>query len=127
MNSWSGVEPARTEAEIDSDILCHDARNLQLKRRLTERGIDFRGERPIICDFRAPSQRQASRLELALIERGFLVLKVSPAGSGDHCIWHVRAQVQRTIDQAASHEFTEALVRSAAEFSCLYDGWSACI
>jgi len=27
---------ARTEAEIDSDILCHDARNLQLKRRLAE-------------------------------------------------------------------------------------------
>jgi hypothetical protein len=118
---------AGTESEIDSDILCHDARNLQLKRRLAERGIDFRGERPIICNFRASNRRQASRLEQALIERGFLVLKVSPAGSGDHCIWHVRAQVEQTIGQAASHEFSEAMVRSAARFSCLYDGWSVCI
>jgi len=36
---------AKTEAEIDSDILRHDARNLQLKR-LAERGIDFRGNAP---------------------------------------------------------------------------------
>jgi hypothetical protein len=50
---------AWTEAEIDSDIFRHDARNLQLKRRPAERGIDFRGERPITCNFRAPSQRQA--------------------------------------------------------------------
>jgi len=116
---------AKTEAEIDSDILRHDARNLQLKR-LAERGIDFRGERPIICNFRAPNQRQASRLEQALTERGFLVLKVSPAGPGDRCIWHVRAQVERTIGEAASHEFTETLVRSAADLSCLYDEWSDC-
>jgi hypothetical protein len=118
---------AQPESEIDSDILRHDARNLQLKRRLAERGIDFRGERPIICNFRAPNQRQASQLEQALIERGFFVLKVWPTGSGDHCIWHVRAQVEQTIGQVASHEFSEAMVRSAAKFSCLYDGWSACI
>jgi hypothetical protein len=42
------------------------------------------------------------------------VLKTSPAGSGNHCIWRVRTQVERTIGQAASHEFTGALVRSAA-------------
>lgn len=106
------------EAEIESGILRHNARNLQFKRRLAERGIDFRGERPIICNFRAPNQ---------LIERGFLVTRVSPAGSGDRCTWHVRAQVERTIGQAASHEFTEPLVRSAADFSCLYGGWSAWI
>ncbi len=117
----------RTEAEIDSDIFRHDARNLQLKRRLAERGVDFRGERLIICDFRAPSRQQASRLEQALTERGFLVLQVAATGSEDHCVLRVRARVERTIDQAASHEFTEALVRSAADFSCLYDGWSACI
>ena len=34
---------AWTEAETDSDIFRHDARNLQLRRRLAERGIDFRG------------------------------------------------------------------------------------
>jgi len=114
---------AWTEAKIDGDISRHDARNLQLKRRLAERGIDFRGERPITCNFRAPSQRQASRLEQGLIERGFLVLEVSPARSGDFPIWHVRAQVQRTLAQASSHEFTEEMVRTAAALSCVYDGW----
>ena len=118
---------ARTECEIDGDILRHDARNLQLKRRLAERGIDFRVKRSIDCSFRAPNPRQAFQLEQALVERGFLVLKISPAGSGDDCHWHLRTQVEQTIGHAASHEFTEALVRSAAEFSCLYDGWSACI
>ena len=114
---------AKTEAEIDSDILRHDARNLQLKRRLAERGIDFRGERQITFNFRAANQRQASQLEQELSRRGFLVLQVSPAGSGDNRIWHVRAKVERTIGQASSHEFTEAMVRSAAAFSCAYDGW----
>jgi len=63
---------AWTEAEMESDIFRHDARNLQLRRRLAERGIDLGGERPITCNFRAPSQRQASRLEQGLIERGFV-------------------------------------------------------
>ena len=114
---------AWTEAEIDSDIFRHDARNLRLKRRLAERGIDFRGERPITCNFRAPSPRQASRLEQGLIEKGFLVLEVPPVRSGNYPIWHVRAQVQRTLAQASSHEFTEEMVRSAAALSCIYDGW----
>lgn len=35
---------AWTEVEIDSDIFRHGARNLQLRRRLAERGIDFRGD-----------------------------------------------------------------------------------
>lgn len=37
---------AITESEIESDVLRHDARNLQLKRRLAERGVHFRGNAP---------------------------------------------------------------------------------
>ena len=68
---------------IDSEILRHDARNLELKRRLAEHGIDFRGERQITCNFRAPDEGTASELEHRLFERGFLRVEISPAGSAD--------------------------------------------
>ncbi len=118
---------ARSEAEIDSEILRHDARNLQLKRRLAERGIDFRGEREIMCNFRAPDRRQASLLEQRLIERGFLAVEVSAAVGRKNAPRHVRARMQGSIGQAASHEFTEMVVSCAAALSCVYDGWCTCI
>ncbi len=118
---------ARTEAEIASEILRHDARNLQLKRRLAERGIDFRGEREITCKFWAPNQRQASLLEQRLIERGFLVVESSAAGVRENATWHVRVRIEGTISQSASHEFTEMVVGCAAALSCVYDGWCTSI
>ncbi len=123
----AALTPTMTESEIDREILRHDARNLQLKRRLAELGIDFRGRRYITCNFRAPSQAQGRQLERELIEKGFQVLDMSPAGCTTKSIWHVRAGIESTIDLAASHDFTEMVVHCAAGSLCIYDGWCTCI
>ncbi len=41
--------------------------------------------------------------------------------------WCVDAQMQISMEQASSHEFTEEMVRFAAALSCIYDGWRALI
>jgi hypothetical protein len=33
--------------------------------------------------------------------------------------------VVQSIDRAASHDFTDDMVRTAAPLSCFYDGWDA--
>ena len=112
------------EAELEAYILQHDARNLQLKRRLAERGIDWRNESLVTCRFRAPNQQQASRLQEALLHQGFAAAKAEPS-PGKAGTWRVQAQVRQSIDRSASHEFTEQMVRSAAVLSCFYEGWEA--
>jgi Regulator of ribonuclease activity B len=112
------------EAEIAAYILQHDARNLQLKRRLAERGIDWRNEYQITCRFLAPNQQQASRLKEVLLHLGFVAAKAEPS-PGRARAWRVESQVRQSIDCSASHEFTQQVVRSAAALSCLYEGWEA--
>jgi hypothetical protein len=111
---------AMKEAEIARDIFRHDARNLQLKRRLTERGADCESARQVECRFRAPNQAQAGLLAQELDRRGFLVLAVAPSRWKE---WRVAAEIMQSISRTASHDFTEEMVRSAAALSCLYEGW----
>jgi hypothetical protein len=115
---------AMKEAEIVTYILQHDARNLRLKRRLAERGIDWRNQCEITCRFQAPDQQHALRLREELSEHGFdsVVPELLPGRAGT---WRVHGRLRRSIDQASSHEFTEQMVRSAAALSCRYDGWEA--
>jgi hypothetical protein len=112
------------EAQIATCIFQHDARNLRLKRRLAERGIDWRNQLEITCRFRAASQQQASQLAKELSGQGFVSVAVSPA-SGKHRSWPLKARLWTSIDHVVSHEFTEEMVRSAAAISCTYDGWEA--
>jgi hypothetical protein len=50
------------EADISACVFRHDARNLRLKRKLAERGIDWRNEYRTACHFLAPNQQQAALL-----------------------------------------------------------------
>jgi regulator of ribonuclease activity B len=113
------------DADIAACIFRHDARNLRLKRKLAERGIDWRNEYQTTCRFLAPDQRQAILLVEDLNRRGFRTVNSAPAG--DKGCWSVEAQVQQSIDRTCSHEFTEEMVRSAASLSCIYHGWRALI
>ena len=112
------------EAQIAACVFQHDARNLRLKRRLAERGFDWRNQLAITCRFRAASQQQVSQLAEELSGKGFVSLAVGPA-PGRQRSWFLRGRVYLSLDQVASHEFTEEMVRSAAAFSCIYDGWEA--
>lgn len=113
------------ETDIAACIFRHDARNLRLRRKLAERGIDWRNECQTACRFLAPDQRQAVLLMEDLNRRGFLSVNSAPAG--DKGSWSVEAHVQQSIDRTSGHEFTEEMVRSAAALSCTYEGWRALI
>ncbi len=113
------------EAAIGECVLRHDARNLRLKRRLAEHGIDARGSVGVRCRFLAPSLAQAFLLAAALRRLGLGSAHVAPVGPEEAPnSWSVEAPLEASIEQAASHEFTESLVRCAAEVDCLYQGWS---
>jgi len=113
------------KAEIAACIFLHDARNLRLKRKLTERGIDWRNEYQTTCRFLAPDRHQAVLLVEDLNRRGFLAVSAAPVG--DKGCWSVEAHMQQSIDRTSSHEFTEEMVQSAAALSCIYEGWGALI
>ena len=113
------------EAEIERCIFSHDARNLQLRRKLAERSVDLRDECRSVCHFLAPNQKQGKLLEQELHARGFLEVDITPAGKTGG--WCVDAQIRMSMEQASSHEFTEEMVRSAAALFCIYDGWRALI
>lgn len=100
----------------------HDARNLQLKRRLAERGVDWRECFQTTCRFLAPNPRQASLLKQALYKGGFTAVEEACV-PGKKVFWRVEAQARQSIDRSASHEFTEQMVRTAVSLSCIYDGW----
>lgn len=68
-------------AEIASYVLQHDARNLRLKRRLAEQGIDGRGEYQVTCRFRAATRGQASELARELRQKGFAA-EMTPGRGG---------------------------------------------
>lgn len=112
------------KTDLDDWILRHDARNLQLKRRLAERGVDLRDRHRVTCYFRSPDQRQAALLAQALSQRCFTVRGATPSG---HRVkpssWQVEAEIEQSIEQVASHEFTETVVRVAAACSSVYEGW----
>lgn len=113
------------QAVILECVLQHDARNLRLKRRLAEHGIDVRDSVGIRCRFLSPSLAQAFVLAAALRQQGLGSAHVAPIGPEQTpTSWSVEAPLEASIDKAASHEFTEMLVRCAAEVNCLYQGWS---
>ena len=112
------------ESQIAGYILQHDARNLQLKRRLAERGIDWRTEYQVTCRFRAPGRQQASELASELQQKGFTALELAgPPARQAAGFWRVVARRRQSLEQAASHEFTEEMVRMAAALASFYDGW----
>lgn len=113
------------EKEIAAYILQHDARNLQLKRRLAEQGIDWRTEPRVVCRFRAPSRQQASELARELEQKGFAVVEVAELARQSSNLWRIAAHRRQTLEQIASHECTEEMVRSAAALACFYGGWEA--
>ena len=80
------------EAEIAAYILQWDASNLQLKRHLAQRGIDWKDEYPVTCRFLAPNQQQASRVEEFLLNQGFAIATAKPS-PGKAGTWRVQSEV----------------------------------
>ena len=115
-----------SEESIQENIAGHESRNPELLATMRDMGIDLQQSRSVEHHFLAESQHNASLLARALHEKGYLILMLSPVDSEDASNsnpWNVEAGIQRTPEEAASSLISEELVRLAAQFDAVYDGW----
>jgi regulator of RNase E activity RraB len=114
------------ETEILESIRSHEARNTELLKRLGK--IAGNEIRAIEHHFWVNNQRKASRLGKELYENGFLVLVICAADNDDGSkLWNVEAEFKQTIEEATSRSYISKLVRLAAKFDGIYDGWGTSI
>jgi hypothetical protein len=115
-----------TESQIEQTISDHDAKNAELRSGFIERRVDLDEARTVEFHFRAWSKQYAAGLAKALENRGFLVLsKSSSTSSSEPSFWNLEATIRQSIDLTLRHEFTDELVRVAAQHCARYDGWDA--
>jgi hypothetical protein len=113
-----------TEAEIQTSLAKHRDRNAQLRQVLSERAVNFSQERPVDVHFWVWSQRDAAVLARDLFKQGFLVKLLSSASSPDDpSRWTVDAGARVAPERMLGDEFTERMIRLAAEHDAIYDGW----
>ncbi len=116
------------EIEIRESIAGHALRNAELLKDLRRGGTDT--ERPCSVEHHFWASNQSSGVALAkrLYDLGYVILVLSPTDDADGTkVWNVEAGIQRTLADAASESVSEELVRVAAQFDAVYDGWGASV
>jgi len=117
-----------TEAEIQESIKEHDARNVELLQSIKEKNVTMDEVRAIEHHFWAADQRNAAALAKELYKKGSLVLVISPVDHEDGSKWwNVEAEIRQSIKEAAKSDLVSELVRLAARFDAIYDGWGTSV
>ena len=112
------------EEEIRENIQGHIARNAEIASQLRQRGTALDQMQSIDHHFWAKVHEDAILLAQQLYERGYLIQVISPTNMEDGSTWwNVEASLSRTLSDVTGQETTEALVRLAARFESIYDGW----
>ena len=100
----------------------HSAWNAELLRRIPEEDVDLDGRRLDDVFFRAPDEDSADSLVHSLARdrlEGFFSAPLREEGEA----WSVKGRLRLSPRRMADDEFTEKLVRLAAECEATYDGW----
>lgn len=114
--------------DIASSIEGHNHRNLALRDDLLQKGIVLDDPRAVELHFWSTAQRDAALLARALYQSGFLILVLAPNEQEDGSVlWNVEAGLKEPISRVISSEFTERMVRLAAEHSSEFDGWGTSV
>jgi regulator of RNase E activity RraB len=117
-----------TEDEILESIEGHETRNAALLNGFKEKKIATNEPRHVEHHFWARNQRKAAELARELYKRDFLVLVICPVDDEDGSKWwNVEAELQQTIEQTISQKLVSELVRLAAKFEAIYDGWGTSV
>ena len=117
-----------TEKRIQESIAGHRQRNVMLRQVLSEKKVNLSEQRPIDVQFWAWSQQDAALLARELYKKGFLVKHISPSPEpGDEKLWSIEAGAQVIPEEILGDEFTEGMVRLAARFDSVYDGWGTSV
>lgn len=113
-----------TESEIQAILRGHIARNVELRLSLLSSGAVLDAIYAVDHHFWAGGPEEAALLAKALYDDGYLVTCLSPVPTeDDDRLWNVEAQLQQAPAVALTPEFAEGLVRLAARFNGVYDGW----
>jgi len=115
-----------SESEIQKAIQSHLARNRELKKLITSRGVDLEEKRTIDLHFWAYGEVAAHELEIALEAAGYLV-SVSKPSEGDSGLWSVESQINTSPPAVTTPFFVEKVVRLAAKHQAEFDGWGTSI
>ncbi|HWQ54665.1 MAG TPA: ribonuclease E inhibitor RraB [Bryobacteraceae bacterium] len=101
-------------------------RNADLRQVLLGKGVNLTEQRPVDVHFWAWTQRDAAVLARELFKKGFLVKLLSPSPTpDDEARWGIEAGALVVPDQILGDEFTEGMVRLAAQSDSVYDGWGS--
>ena len=110
--------------DIARSIEGHNHHNLALRDDLLQKGIVLDDPRAVELHFWSAEQRDAALLAKALYHSGFLILVLAPNEQEDgRVLWNVEAGLKEPVSKVISSEFTERMVRLAAEHSSEFDGW----
>lgn len=118
------VVNSMAENEVQESLTKHRKRNEDLRQVLMRKGVNLTEQRPSDVHFWAWTQRDAAVLARELFKKGFLVKLLSPAPTPeDEARWGIEAGALVVPDQILGDEFTEGMVRLAAQCDSIYDGW----
>jgi hypothetical protein len=113
---------------ITKAIEGHMKRNLALRAKFEQLGLNFNEPRPIEFQFWARSQYDAGGLAQGLYKMGFFVKLLAPSPAKDDPErWSVETGAKIPLTQALSQEFAEKLVRLAAQEDSVFDGWGTSV
>ena len=122
------IVDSMTEDQILESIAGHRQRNIQLRQALSDKKVNLSEQRPTDVHFYAWSQSDAAVLARELFKKGFLVKVLSPSPEpGDEELWNIEAGAQVVPEEILGDEFTEGMVRLAARFDSVYDGWGTSV
>ena len=116
------------EIEIRRNLEGHAIRNKELQSTLISYGVALDDVQGIEHHFWVNDRMAAALLAKSLYDQGFLILDLSPVIQADGSrTWNVEAHIDQKPTTALSGEFSEQLVRLAARFQAIYDGWGMSI
>lgn len=114
------------EEKVQSSIDVHLRRNWEILKYLREKGIELRNALNTEHHFMAPRQLEAGKLAIALHKKGFNILEMEPAETVDgRAGWAVEGGIEMTVEAAADPATAEELVKLAATYDAVYEGWGA--
>jgi regulator of RNase E activity RraB len=114
------------EKYIQENIAGHNARNKELLKQISERGVDLDTPRPIDILFWVADEQNANSLVETLAKNGLGDFYSVPPDDETET-WIVEGQVLISPRSVCQEQFTEKLVRLAAAYSGDYDGWGTSI
>jgi regulator of RNase E activity RraB len=114
------------DEQIQHSIDEHLKRNWEILKCLRERGIELRSALLTEHHFMTSRQLEAGKLAMALDQKGFNILEMTPAETKDgQEAWAIVGEVEMTLEAAADPATTEELIKLAATFDSKYEGWGA--